>query len=74
MELGERQSDSTHWQNLALVNPLTGLYDRRFAERHLKSEVARAQRKGYTLALVLLDRNDFKKINDRFGHPAGDNA
>jgi diguanylate cyclase (GGDEF)-like protein len=72
MELAERQSDSTQWQNLALVDPLTGLYNRRFAERHLKSEVARAQRKGYTLTLVLLDLNDFKKINDRFGHPAGD--
>ncbi|HWO38387.1 MAG TPA: GGDEF domain-containing protein [Candidatus Acidoferrum sp.] len=72
MELAERQSDSTQWQNLALVDPLTGLYNRRFAERHLKSEVARAQRKGYTLTLVLFDLNDFKKINDRFGHPAGD--
>jgi len=72
IELAERQSDSTQWQNLALVDPLTGLYNRRFAERHLKSEVARAQRKGYALTLVLLDLNNFKKINDRFGHPAGD--
>jgi diguanylate cyclase (GGDEF)-like protein len=72
VELAERQADSTQWQNLALVDPLTGLYNRRFAERHLKSEVARAQRKGYALTLVLLDLNDFKTINDRFGHPAGD--
>lgn len=72
MELAERQANSTQWQNLALVDPLTGLYNRRFAERHLKSEVARAQRKGYTLTLVLFDLNNFKKINDRFGHPAGD--
>ena len=72
MELAERQANSTQWQNLALVDPLTGLYNRRFAERHLKSEIARAQRKGYTLTLVLFDLNNFKKINDRFGHPAGD--
>ena len=72
MELAERQSNSTQWQNLALVDPLTGLYNRRFAERHLKSEIARAKRKGYALTLVLFDLNDFKQINDRFGHPAGD--
>lgn len=72
MELAERQANSTQWQNLALVDPLTGLYNRRFAERHVKSEVARARRKGYTLTLVLFDLNNFKNINDRFGHPAGD--
>lgn len=72
MELADRQAHSTQWQNLALVDPLTGLYNRRFAERHLKSEIARAKRKGYALALVLFDLNDFKQINDRFGHPAGD--
>jgi diguanylate cyclase (GGDEF)-like protein len=72
MELAERQANSTQWQNLALVDPLTGLYNRRFAERHLKSEIARAKRKGYALTLVLFDLNDFKQINDRFGHPAGD--
>ena len=72
MELAERQASSSQWQNLALVDPLTGLYNRRFAERHLRSEIARAKRKGYALTLVLFDLNDFKQINDRFGHPAGD--
>jgi diguanylate cyclase (GGDEF)-like protein len=72
LELAERQSNSTQWQNLALVDPLTGLYNRRFAERHLKSEIARAQRKGCALTLVLLDLNNFKQVNYRFGHPAGD--
>jgi diguanylate cyclase (GGDEF)-like protein len=72
LELAERQSNSTQWQNLALVDPLTGLYNRRFADRHLKAEIARSQRKGYSLTLVLFDLNNFKQINDRFGHPAGD--
>jgi len=54
------------------VDPLTGLYNRRFAERTLKAEIARAQRKGYPLTLVLFDLNSFKQINDRFGHAAGD--
>jgi diguanylate cyclase (GGDEF)-like protein len=72
LELAERQSSSTQWQSLALVDPLTGLYNRRFAERHLKSEIARAHRKGYALTLVLFDLDNFKQVNDRFGHPAGD--
>lgn len=72
LELAEKQVHSTLWRNLALVDPLTGLYNRRFAERTLKAEMARAQRKGYPLTLVLFDLNSFKQINDRFGHAAGD--
>lgn len=72
LELAEKQLHSTLWRNLALVDPLTGLYNRRFAERTLKGEMGRAQRKGYALTLVLFDLNNFKQINDRFGHAAGD--
>jgi len=72
LDLAEKQVHSTLWRNLALVDPLTGLYNRRFAERTLKAEIARAQRKGYPLTLVLFDLNSFKQINDRFGHAAGD--
>jgi diguanylate cyclase (GGDEF)-like protein len=72
LDLAEKQVHSTLWRNLALVDPLTGLYNRRFAERTLKAEMARARRKGYPLTLVLFDLNCFKQINDRFGHAAGD--
>lgn len=72
LELAERQIQWSFWRELALVDPLTGLYNRRFAERRLKAEIARAQRKGYPLTVVLFDLNDFKKINDRYGHSAGD--
>lgn len=72
LELAEKQSHSILWRDLALVDPLTGLYNRRYAERRLKEEVARAERRGYSLTLVLFDLNDFKQINDRYGHPAGD--
>ncbi|MGB6485112.1 MAG: GGDEF domain-containing protein [Candidatus Acidiferrales bacterium] len=71
-ELAQGQFHSSLWRNLALTDPLTGLYNRRFAERHLRMEVARARRRGYALTLVLFDLNNFKQINDRFGHPAGD--
>jgi diguanylate cyclase (GGDEF)-like protein len=72
MEIAERQLHSAQWRNLALVDPLTGLYNRRFMERTLKSEVGRALRKNYELTVVVFDLNNFKAINDRLGHPAGD--
>jgi len=72
LELAEGQFHSHAWRNLALVDPLTGLYNRRFAERRLRAEVARSERRGYALTLVLFDLNSFKQINDRFGHAAGD--
>lgn len=74
IELAEGQSHSAIWRDLALVDSLTGLFNRRFAERQLKAEVARAQRKSYHLTIVLFDLNDFKSINDRYGHAAGDIA
>jgi diguanylate cyclase (GGDEF)-like protein len=74
IELAEGQSHSAIWRDLALVDSLTGLFNRRFAERQMKAEVARAQRKNYQLTVVLFDLNDFKKINDQHGHAAGDIA
>jgi diguanylate cyclase (GGDEF)-like protein len=72
LELAQGQFHSAFWRNLALLDPLTGLYNRRYAERRLKAEIARSERKGYPLILVLFDLNNFKQINDRFGHSAGD--
>ena len=71
-DLAERNSHTNLWRALALVDPLTGLYNRRFAERHLKAEMSRARRKGIPLTLVLIDLDNFKKINDRYGHSTGD--
>ena len=56
----------------ALVDGLTGLANRRQAEDALASEVARAVRFDSPLAVVLADLDDFKALNDRYGHPAGD--
>jgi diguanylate cyclase (GGDEF)-like protein len=72
VEIAERQVHSAQWRNLALVDPLTGLYNRRFMERTLKAEIGRALRKHYDLTVVAFDLNKFKAINDRLGHPAGD--
>lgn len=59
-------------QELALLDPLTGLYNRRVAEQRLPEEVARSKRSDYALTVLLLDLNDFKQINDRYGHFEGD--
>jgi diguanylate cyclase (GGDEF)-like protein len=60
------------FHRLATVDPLTGLYNRRFAESRLAAEASRSQRYGHPLTVVSFDLNNFKQINDRFGHPAGD--
>ncbi|HEX9545697.1 MAG TPA: GGDEF domain-containing protein [Acidimicrobiales bacterium] len=59
--------DATH-------DPLTGLLNRRSYELMLRQAVARTERYGWPFALVLLDLDDFKRINDRLGHAAGDAA
>jgi diguanylate cyclase (GGDEF)-like protein len=71
-QLAEKQGHSDLLRNLAMVDSLTGLYNRRFAEQRLAAEVARSERKGHPLTILTLDLNNFKEINDSFGHPAGD--
>jgi len=59
---------------LALTDPLTGLGNHRHFHERLQRELARAEDTGRVMSLCLLDVDDFKRINDRFGHPAGDRA
>jgi diguanylate cyclase (GGDEF)-like protein len=56
----------------ARVDGLTGLANRRAGEDYLESELARVARFGGPLAVVVADLDDFKAVNDRFGHAAGD--
>jgi diguanylate cyclase (GGDEF)-like protein len=71
-QLLEKQDHSYILRNLAMIDPLTGLYNRRFAEQRLATEVARSERRGHPLTVLTLDLNNFKEINDTYGHPAGD--
>ncbi len=57
---------------LAMNDPLTGLYNRRYFEQHMAMEFAHSARGEYPLTLLTLDLNNFKEINDRHGHSAGD--
>ncbi|HSC49907.1 MAG TPA: sensor domain-containing diguanylate cyclase [Gaiellaceae bacterium] len=59
-------------RQLADLDALTGLHNRRYFHETLAREVARAHRYGRQLALIVLDLDEFKAINDRIGHLAGD--
>lgn len=56
----------------AAVDALTGLFNRRYFETRITEEIQRARRYGLDLALLIVDADDFKAINDRLGHLAGD--
>jgi diguanylate cyclase (GGDEF)-like protein len=59
-------------RQLADLDALTGLHNRRYFHETLERECARAKRYGRRLALIVFDLDDFKAINDRIGHLAGD--
>lgn len=56
----------------AFEDELTGLYNRRYFRDSAERELARARRQGQSLAFLALDLDEFKAVNDRFGHAAGD--
>lgn len=68
IQLNERHRD------LAEHDALTGLFNRRAFDDHLARAIAREDRQGGRFALLLLDVDHFKKVNDTYGHPAGDAA
>jgi diguanylate cyclase (GGDEF)-like protein/putative nucleotidyltransferase with HDIG domain len=58
----------------SLTDPLTALPNTRFMRTHLERELARAERLQTEVSLIVMDLDEFKAINDRYGHHAGDNA
>jgi len=59
-------------EELAQIDELTGLLNRRYIMRSLNEEMARAQRVGVACSVAIIDLDFFKRINDHFGHPVGD--
>ena len=59
-------------QRLAVTDPLTGLYNRHKLNESLDAEVERGVRYQRPLSVIMIDLDDLKRINDEFGHPAGD--
>ncbi len=56
----------------SITDPLTGLFNRRYFEYQLEQELERARRRGDPIALLLLDLDHFKRVNDWYGHATGD--
>ncbi len=54
------------------TDPLTGMYNRRFMQQRLREEASKARRHGFDLAVLLLDLDHFKRVNDEYGHQVGD--
>jgi diguanylate cyclase (GGDEF)-like protein len=76
-DIAERFADELRRANakleqLAFRDGLTGLYNHRYFQETLDREIARVKRYGHSLSLLLFDIDFFKKINDNFGHPTGD--
>jgi two-component system chemotaxis family response regulator WspR len=63
-----------HHRQEAMIDPLTGLHNRRFLDVALKRELGLARRKHRCVGIILMDLDRFKALNDQFGHAAGDSA
>lgn len=69
---GALQQREKSLQEQAISDPLTGLYNRRYISEFLPRELVRSGRNTAPVAVILLDLDRFKRINDSFGHEAGD--
>src|SRR5229473_518980 len=68
----EQHARAEEFLKLAMLDPLTGLHNRRLAQERLTTEIARSQRHGHSLTIMMIDLDGFKPLNDRYGHSAGD--
>jgi diguanylate cyclase (GGDEF)-like protein len=59
-------------EHLAVLDPLTGVHNRRYFNERLQQEIQRATRHKTQLSLLMIDIDDFKKCNDAYGHTTGD--
>ena len=71
-EIMEREKVQASLQKLAITDPLTGLYNRRYIFNLASEEFLQSKRNHQKFATILIDIDNFKKINDRYGHSAGD--
>jgi len=71
-DIGERTRNEQIMRDMAFLDPLTGLPNRRLFEDRLVQAIAKSRRYGKQFGLLTLDLDNFKEINDSFGHEAGD--
>lgn len=71
-QLAEIRQLQEKLRDQAIRDALTGLYNRRYLDETLERELSRAQREGYPVTVAMIDIDFFKKLNDTYGHQAGD--
>ena len=59
-------------ETMALIDPLTRMANRRYIEMHLRNRLEEMHRYGWTFCVLFVDIDDFKRVNDTYGHDAGD--
>jgi diguanylate cyclase (GGDEF)-like protein len=64
--------ENAHLYELAIMDELTKCYVRRYFEQRVREEFSRAERQRSPLSLLMIDVDQFKVVNDRYGHPGGD--
>lgn len=69
----ELKRKNTDLELLAITDPLTGLYNKRYFEMLMENEVERSVRQSQICSIVLIDLDLFKSVNERYGHSTGDN-
>jgi diguanylate cyclase (GGDEF)-like protein len=70
--LEKRAAEREYFEHISRVDGLTGLYNHNFFHELLTAEIARSDRYNYSFSLIMIDIDDFKKINDNYGHQMGD--
>lgn len=73
-EVQRLQSECERLRELSHTDPLTGLFNRRYLMAALDQERERTRRTGLPTSLIMIDLDHFKRINDTYGHQAGDEA
>ncbi len=74
LERGAYYSMSEELKTISMTDPLTGLFNRRFFRERLFEEAERVKRRKENFTTFMIDVDNFKSFNDRFGHPAGDDV
>ncbi|MFO1371140.1 MAG: GGDEF domain-containing protein [Candidatus Competibacteraceae bacterium] len=72
MDISDRKRLEEKLRQLAITDPLTGAFNRRYLLQMMETEISRAQRYSRPLTLIMFDIDHFKRINDTFGHEQGD--
>lgn len=72
LKLFRIKSQKNVLEKLSITDPVTQVGNHRYFQEQLRKEIERAKRETQNLSLLMIDLDDFKKLNDQYGHPAGD--